>query len=791
MPQGTDLPARLTTLSLLAVPLVMGLPLGAQGAQAQSPRGGIMMAPAHSNIVIHNYPYTAMVGRAAPARTTDTVNPGISLTPSEGRVGSRAAVSGSGFVPHATITVTFDGSSIGTSCATNANGSFSSCAFTVPVVAAGTHAVTAPDGSRTSPRTIYPTTAAASDTTPASVRYTNSGAATSTGTQGIGLNPTSGAVGSRDAAGGSGFAPHSRITLTFDGARVNDPTTCITNATGSFDSCTFTIPAAIAGPHTVAASDTGHTNTAAASYNVEAAISLNWTAGAVGSREVVRGGGFAPNSSIALGFDDDSLATSCTSDAKGSFRCAFTVPEATAGSHTVTALDTTYTNSAEASYTVNPAISLNATNGTVGSSAGVGGRGFAPNNPITVTFDGSGVATACVADVDGSFDSCTFTTPAVSAGTHAVTASDSTAASASAIYTITPDIGLTASAGLGGSRAGVSGRGFAAGPITLSFDGSSVGTSCTANATGSFNYCAFTVPAADAGSHTVTASDRSANSAPASYTYSAAASYTVNSTISLNATAGAVDSAVTLSGSNFKPNSTITVSFDGTALNTSGTCTADDKGNLLASNTCAFTVPAAAAGSSTVTASDGTYSGSATYTITAAIGLSASAGAVGSKVAVSGSGFAPNDTIAVTFDGSSVPTSCTSDATGSVSSCALAVPAATAGAHTVAASGSSVNAAWATYPNSAVASYTVSPAISLGPSAGAVGSTAGVSGNGFAPNSTIAVTFDGSSVPTSCVADANGSFNSCTFTVPTAGAGSHTVRASDSSANSARATYTV
>src|SRR5205085_804276 len=198
--------------------------------------------------------------------------------------------------------------------------------------------------------------------------------------------------------------------------------------------------------------------------------------------------------------------------AKGSFRCAFTVPEATAGSHTVTALDTTYTNSAEASYTVNPAISLNATNGTVGSSAGVSGRGFAPNNPITVTFDGSGVATACVA-----------------------------------------------------------------------------------NATRSSNYCAFTGPAADAGSHTVTASDRSANSAPASYTYSAAASYTVNSTISLNATAGAVDSAVTLSGSNFKPNSTITVTFDGTALGMSGACTADASGNLPASSNCAFTIPAAAA----------------------------------------------------------------------------------------------------------------------------------------------------------------------------------------------------
>src|SRR5438045_3664358 len=94
MPQCTDVLARLTTLSLLSVPPVMGLPLGAQSAQAMSPPNGTMMAPAHSNMVIDNYPHTAVVGRAALARTTDAVNPGISLTPSEGRVGSRAAVSG-------------------------------------------------------------------------------------------------------------------------------------------------------------------------------------------------------------------------------------------------------------------------------------------------------------------------------------------------------------------------------------------------------------------------------------------------------------------------------------------------------------------------------------------------------------------------------------------------------------------------------------------------------------------------------------------------------------------------
>jgi hypothetical protein len=147
---------------------------------------------------------------------------------------------------------------------------------------------------------------------------------------------------------------------------------------------------------------------------------------------------------------------------------------------------------------------------------------------------------------------------------------------------------------------------------------------------------------------------------------------------------------------------------------------------------------------------------------------------------------------AVTFDGNSVPTStsCTTDAQGSFA-CAFAVPPAPAGTHTVAASGSTANAAWATLPNTAVTSYTVTPAISLTPSAGAVGSGAAVSGNGFAPNRPIAVSVDGSRVATDCVADGTGSFSSCTFTVPPVDAGPHTVTASDGSKNSAQATFTV
>jgi hypothetical protein len=78
---------------------------------------------------------------------------------------------------------------------------------------------------------------------------------------------------------------------------------------------------------------------------------------------------------------------------------------------------------------------------------------------------------------------------------------------------------LFPSAGAGFSSIAVSGSGFTPdGPITLTFDGRRVATSCTADATGSFSYCAFTIPAVAAGTHTVTASDSKANVAAARFT---------------------------------------------------------------------------------------------------------------------------------------------------------------------------------------------------------------------------------------------------------------------------------
>src|SRR5437868_6713471 len=301
-----------------------------------------------------------------------------------------------------------------------------------------------------------------------------------------------------------------------------------------------------------------HIISPALTNTVNPAISLTASAGPTGYRNAVSGSGFAPNSTITLAVDG-SGGQSCTADATGSFSaCAYAVPPETGGTHTLTASDgiansasAIYTASAFAGYTNpvppasfissgqatntgdDPALRLSSGAGKVGSNIAVSGSGFEPNQDIALAFDGSSVATSCTTKGDGSFRYCVLTIPAAVAGTHAVTASDN-ANSASAGYTVNPAISLTPSTGAAGNGATVSGSGFDAyAAITVSFDGTTVSTSCIANAVGSFRYCVYTVPAVTAGAHIVTASDYSTNVASVRFYHTASASYTVTPAIRL------------------------------------------------------------------------------------------------------------------------------------------------------------------------------------------------------------------------------------------------------------------
>src|SRR5205085_5143426 len=152
-------------------------------------------------------------------------------------------------------------------------------------------------------------------------------------------------------------------------------------------------------------------------------------AGAVCRTITLSGSSSQAGGSLSVKFDSEELSTSCKADSSGNVSgCAFTVPAATAGDHTLTVSDGTY--SSTHTLSVNPALSLSPSAGLAASTAAVSGNGYAPFGTISVTFDGSSVAltgsggTACTTDAKGSFSNCGYTVPVRAAGLRPVTASD-------------------------------------------------------------------------------------------------------------------------------------------------------------------------------------------------------------------------------------------------------------------------------------------------------------------------------------------------------------------------------
>src|SRR5256712_3212690 len=148
------------------------------------------------------------------------------------------------------------------------------------------------------------------------------------------------------------------------------------------------------------------------------------------------------------------------------------------------------------------------------------------------------------------------------------TVSISTNTQLTAVYRIVT-ISLSPSSGPAGTTVTVTGKNFAANSgITISYDGSSITTTpttITSTSTGSFTG-SITIPSSStAGPHTVKATDASNHPASAQFTVTT----TPIATISLNPSSGPAGTTVTVTGTNFSPNSAIiAVTYDGTSVTT-------------------------------------------------------------------------------------------------------------------------------------------------------------------------------------------------------------------------------
>jgi hypothetical protein len=195
-------------------------------------------------------------------------------------------------------------------------------------------------------------------------------------------------------------------------------------------------------------------------------------------------------------------------------------------------------------------------------------------------------------------------------------------------FTVNSKITLNPTAGSSGDTVAVTGDGFAAlAAVTIQVDGTAVTTNpatVTSSAAGHFS-ASITMPSVVRGPHIITASDSVG---------STTATFSVGQRITITPTSGVQGAPITINGSGFSPNKTITVTVGGAAATTTpATITSDINGNFSSS----FAIPGVAAGTRVVSATDSDNNvANANITVIAQITITPTSGTVGTQITATG-----------------------------------------------------------------------------------------------------------------------------------------------------------
>jgi len=143
------------------------------------------------------------------------------------------------------------------------------------------------------------------------------------------------------------------------------------------------------------------------------------TSGATTSRGgvvTVAGSGFNANESITVSLSGITSTVTAKADGKGMLPATgFSVPYSTAaGAHTITATGQTSKRAASATVTVQqltPSISLSAATETPGASETVTGKGFGPQEQVTLSLNGEAISTTAPITTNNGAFSANFTVP--------------------------------------------------------------------------------------------------------------------------------------------------------------------------------------------------------------------------------------------------------------------------------------------------------------------------------------------------------------------------------------------
>jgi len=327
-----------------------------------------------------------------------------------------------------------------------------------------------------------------------------------------------------------------------------------------------------------------------------------------------------------------------------------------------------------------------------------------------------------------------------------------------------PAIMLNPREGPVGSKVYVTLTDFEPGTIDISFDAESnvIETDSTDDDGGLYTY--FIAEEYPAGKYKVWATDSDDNQ-EISY-------FTVVPDIELDESSGCVGDEIIVDGTGFAANSEVSICFDGDEVTIDKT---NEDGSF---NGATFQVPETYNGSHTVKAvdEDDNYT-TISFVADQSTTISATSGAVGTGVTISGTGFGPDTDVTIRFANDEVAISKT-DENGTFSD-TFVVPAMVKGNYRIKITDGT---------NNEYADFTILSATTLSPTTGHVGTEVTISGAGFTPNATVIIKYDGAQV-VKATTDANGTFET-NFGVPVSEHGEHTVIATDT-ANTMEITFTM
>ena len=344
-------------------------------------------------------------------------------------------------------------------------------------------------------------------------------------------------------------------------------------------------------------------------------VVLSPTSGSLGTKATLTAENFMSYADdiIFLFFNDTEIG-STTVPSTGNFTIEFNIPDdATPGPALITVKDQAGNQLGDSvSFTIEEIeIKLNPSNGIVGTTVTINGKGYYADRNVTIYYavlpglrpynetTSQAVGTA-VATPTGEF-SFNFTIPNSTAGNHEVMAQDALDNLAKATFEVIPSATLDPTSGAIGDRLTISGTGFGYGKyLNLYFNNTLVGYAKT-NKYGNFEVTFF-VPISGPGTYNVEAMGEDNNSGKAEFTI------IITADASFGPTTGSVGTELTVSGTGFIANSTVTIRFDSTQI---ATDTVKPDGTFSA----IFQVPSSRYGEHTITASDGSNTKQFTFTM--------------------------------------------------------------------------------------------------------------------------------------------------------------------------------